>query len=324
MGAQTGAGTACQMGKESAYGTAVVATHVINFSSESVEVTPTKTAEGSLISSLADTAADLMGLKVAGSVGFILRPEFAGFLLKAALGGADTLTQNVGSVTGYHKHAIALAAADASIPSYTLKINRKVSAKKYSGTKISGFSLTAKAGDYVKGSFDIVAKDESSATMESLAALALRAFKCIGATLVVGGTTFDVNQADLKLANNYVDMPPTYGSGLYAPEPPHQARAIDLSWSMPYDTVIDTLADASLTTESNVATIVLTLLSPSMVTGSSPYKIVVTLNNVAITKISRPVSGSGLINASVSGKALAVGATAPIAVEVYDGTSTAY
>ena len=323
MAIQVGSGSQVQMGKENAYGTAVAGTAVINFTSESIKLSVDKKDEGNLISSLSPTARDLMSAKVEGSVSFILRPDSAGFLFKAAMGGTDTVTQN-SPETGAHKHSIALVAANGTLPSYTLIVDRKVAVKKYSGVKIDNFQLDAKAGDYVKGSFTIKGKDESTGTTATIAATTTKSFKCLGGSLTLGGTTYDINGATVKIANKLQDVPQTYASGLYNPEPIHGMREITLDFDIPYDSNIETLRDTNLTTEVALASAVLTLQSPTMITGTSPYKVVFTMNNVAVTDISANVGGTGIISAKVSGIALAIGSTAPAIVEVYDATSTAY
>jgi len=184
--------------------------------------------------------------------------------------------------------------------------------------------LDAKAGDYVKGSFTIKGKDESTGTTAVIAATTTKSFKCLGGSLVLGGTTYDINGATVKIANKLQDVPQTYASGLYNPEPIHGMREITLEFDIPYDSNIETLRDTNLTTEVALATAILTLQSPSMITGTTPYKVVFTMNNVAVTDISANVGGTGIILAKVSGIALAIGSTAPAIVEVYDGTSTAY
>lgn len=323
MAISVGSGSQCQLGKESTYGTAVAATNLVNFTSESVKLTIDKRDEGNLISSVGPTARDLMAAKVDGSVSFILRPDSAGFLFKAAFGGADTVTAN-NPVTGSYKHTIGLVAANGSLPSYTMIMDRKVSVKKYTGVKIDNFQLDAKAGDYVKGSFTIKGKDESVGAAASIAATALQSFKCVGASLTLGGTTYDVNGSTFKIANKLQDVPQTYSSGLYNPEPIHGMREIILDFDIPYDETIDTLKDTYLTTETKIASAVLTLISPTMITGTTPYKVVLTMNNVAITDVSANVGGTGIISAKISGIALAVGSTAPATVDIYDAVTAAY
>lgn len=319
-----GSGSALQAGKESAWGTAVAATFPINFTSESIGVKVEKKADESLLASKAAMASDLMRLTADGSFNFVLRPEFAGQLFKMSLGGTDTVTTNEGGVTGYFKHTIKLADANGSFPSYTFFVDRKVAVKKYSGGKVDSLDLECRAGDYVKGSVSIKAKDEASGSLTGGLTFAKSSFKTIGASLVVGGTTYDVNSTTFRLANNLQDQDQTYGLGIYNPEPLHSTREITLEFDIPYATAIDTLKDSYLITNDLVASGVLTLLSPSMVTGISPYKVVITMNNLSITDVSYNVSSSGVISAKVSAKALAIGSTEPLTVDVYDATNTAY
>lgn len=324
MAIHTGSGAELQMGKESSYSTAVAGTHVINFTSESINVKPDKVDEENLLASVGPMAKDIMRINVDGSVNFVLRPEFAGFIIKAAMGGTDTVTQN-SPVTGAHKHSVGLVAANGTLPSYTMIINRKVSTKKYSGVKVDSLTLDAKAGDFVKGSISFKAKDETAGTTASLAALALKSFKTIGATFVMGATTYNINNASFNLSNNLITLDQDYSTGLYSPEPLHSRREATIDFDIPYDTNIDTLKDTNLLTDVLIGSVVLTLVSPSMITGTTPYKVVITMNNVAITDISHNVSGANsIIGAKVSGVALSIGSTAPVVVEIYDATSTAY
>lgn len=323
MAFSVGTGAGVQLGKESAWGSVAVGTNIINFTSESMKVTADKKDEGNLVASVSPTARDLMSIKVDGSLSFILRPEFAGFLMKAAFGGTDTVATG-SPVVGANTHSIALVSATGTLPSYTVLVDRKVSVKKYTGMKVDSLQLDAKTGDYVKGTITVKAKDEGTGTMASLTPLALQSFRCINATLTLAGTTYDVTGSTFKINNKLEDAPQTYASGLYSTEPVHGMREITIDFEMPYAAAIDTLSTTNYLTETKVATAILTLQSPSMVTGTTPYQVKITMNNVAITDVSTNVGGTGLISSKVSGIALSVGATAPAIVEVIDATATAY
>lgn len=323
MAFQVGSGAAVQFGKESVYGTSVAATHIINFTSESMKVNATKADEGNLLASVSPTSRDLMSLNVDGNISFVLRPEFAGALFKGAFGGTDVVTTD-SPAEGANKHTISLVAANGTLPSYTVYVDRKVSTKKYSGVKIDSLQIDAAAGDYVKGQITLKGKDEASGALSTLPALALQSFRCVGATLKLAGETYDVASSSFNLSNALQDAPQTYGSGLYAGEPAHGMREITLEFEIPYSAAIDTLADTYLKTEANLASAELTFKSPSMVVGATPYQITIKLNNIAITDVSSNVGGSGILNSTVSGIALAVGSTAPATVEIIDATATAY
>jgi len=323
MAFSVGTGAGVQLGKEGAWGSTAVGTNIINFTSESMKVTADKRDEGNLVASVSPTARDLMSIKVDGSLSFILRPEFAGFLFKAAFGGTDTVATG-SPVAGANTHSIALVSATGTLPSYTVLVDRKVSVKKYTGTKIDSLQLDAKTGDYVKGTITVKAKDEGTGSMAVLTPLALQSFRCVNASLTLGGTVYDVTSSTFKISNKLEDAPQTYSSGLYLAEPIHGMREITLDFEMPYAAAIDTLATTNLLTETKVASAVLILQSPSMVIGTTPYQVKITMNNVAITDVSTNVGGTGLISSKVSGIALSVGATAPAVVEVVDDKTVAY
>lgn len=323
MAFNVGSGAAIHFGKESEYGTAVAGTHIINFTSEGIKVNAEKADEGNLLASVSPTSRDLMALTVDGNISFILRPEFAGALFKAAFGGTDEVTAD-SPIAGATKHTIGLVAANGTLPSYTVIVNRKVSVKKYSGVKIDSLQLDAAAGDYVKGQITVKGKDETTGELATLDPLSLQSFRCVGATLKLAGETYDVSSSSFNISNALQDAPQTYASGLYSGEPVQGVREITIDFEIPYSDSIDTLSESYLKTEASLASAELTFKSPSMITGSTPYQITIKMNNIAITDVTSNVGGSGIITSSVSGIALAVGSTAPATVEIIDDTTTAY
>jgi hypothetical protein len=318
-----GSGTALQGAKETTWGTAVAATFPINFTSESIALKVDKKGEENLIASKSAMANDLLNQKVDGSFSFVLRPEFAGHVFKMALGGTDTVGTGV-PVVSANTHTMVLADANASFPSYTFYVDRKVSCKKYSGCKVDSLELECKAGDFVKGTVNIKGKDEATGTLTGGLTLINKSFKTIGASLVLGAVTYDVNTATLKISNSLQEQPQTFGSGVYNPEPLHSTREVTIDFELPYCTDIETLKSSYLVSETLITSGVLTLVSPSYVTGTTNYKVTITLNNLSVTDVSYNVGSSGIISAKVSCKALAIGTTEPISVAVIDGQSTAY
>jgi hypothetical protein len=263
-----------------------------------------------------------MGLQVQGDTAFVLRPEYAGFLFKAMLGGADTVSAN--TPTGANTHTIPLAAANGTFPSYTLIIDRKAAVKKYAGCKVSSWSLDAKVGDYVKGSISWMGKDESTGSLASLSPLALQAFKVVSATCTIGGTTsYDVKSVSLKGDNKLEDVGQTFASGLYHLEPVHGMRELTVDVEMNYDSAVETLHDNYSITGTVINSIVIVLKSPSIVTGSTQYQVTLTINNVSAT-VERGISGTGLVTAKLSGSPTSVGATEPVTAAIIDASSSAY
>ena len=319
-----GVGSQLAIGKESAWGTPVADTQLINFLSESLDSAVSKVEEESLLAAKAAAAYDLMGIRVAGDFSAILKPETAGMLLKAALGGTDTVVQNSGGVTGQHQHTIIAQTASGTTPSYTLIVNRKQAIKRYAGCKVDTCKLAAKVGDYVRITLSVKGKDESTGTVTSTANPSKKAYKFIGGTLTMGGTAVDVTGVDLEIANGLDDGVQVNTSGIYSSEPVHGKRKITLSVEMPYDTNAESIRNANLLTEAVLSTVVLHLESPEIIAVASKYRMDITLANVAIQEAKVNVGGVSLLTMSIKGEATAVGATEPITAVVYDGINTAY
>lgn len=324
MAYNMGVGAKLAIGKESSWGSAVADTMLINFNSESLAPTISKVEEENLLAAKAAAAYDLMGIKIAGDFSAILKPENAGFILKAALGGTDTVTPNFGGVTGQAKHSIIAQTAAADIPSYTIFVDRKQAIKKFSGCKVENLKIMAKAGDYVRFTVTVKGKDEASGTITTSTVPSLKAYKFIGGTLALGATAVDITSVELDYANGLDDGVQTNTTGTYSSEPVHGKRKISLNIEMPYDTNSEAIRNANYLTETVLSTAVLHLESPSLITGTSKYRMDLTLANVAILEAKVNVGGIGIITMSIKGEATAVGATEPITAVVYDGTATAY
>lgn len=315
MSFYVGTGSTIQIGKESTFGTAATMTDLVNFTSESVNVSVEKSDEGSLLASKTATTRDLMAIAVGGSISFILRPEFAGLLFHAALGGADTVTS---AGTGLYKHTMKLAGVNDDLPSLTVTVDRKAACKAYTGCTVSSLSLECAAGDYVKGSFDIIGHDEDAGTLASLPAYSIPSYRCTSATFTLGGNSLDISNCTINLDNALEDAPRTYSSGLLSGQPQHGQRGITVNFEIPYSSAIETLRSTYLTTETNAA-IVLTFAS-----SDDDYTCTVKLPNVSINSVENNVSGSGIITASIGGEALSVGSTEPITVEIVDANENEY
>lgn len=318
--AYTGTGAQVAIGKESVWGTAVPDTLLVPFLSESIKLTAKKVEEDNLLATKAAAAYDLMALTVAGDVTGVLKPEIAGFLIKAALGSTDTVT----NPTGTYCHTMVAQTAAGAIPSYTVFVNRKAAIKKYSGCKIDTLKLSAKVGDYVKFTATFKGKDEATATIATSTNPSLKSYKFIGATITVGGTAFDVTGFDLTINNQLADGVQLNTSGLYVSEPVHTSRKIQVSVDMPYDANSEAMREANFKAETVVSSIVLHLESPAIIATTYKYRMDITLNNVAILDAASNVGGKDVITMSWNGEATAVGATEPISIAVYDGTATAY
>ena len=320
MALNVGSGAQVAIGKESVWGTAVADTMLLDVASESLGLNVKKQKADSLIASKAKSALDLMGLTASGDVTVVLRPENAGFIMKAALGGTDTLT----NPTSQYLHTIVAAASGAAFPSYTLFANRKQAIKKYSGMKMASLKLSGKAGDYIRAVMSWKGKDEATGTITTSTMPSLKYYKFIGATLTAGGTSLDITGFELTIDNGMDDGIQTSGSGLYNTEPLHSERSISIKIDMPYDANSETIREANLKTETLLSSIVLHLESPSIIASTYKYRMDITLNNCAVTSEPVNVGGSGIITTSITAEATAVGATEPITAAIYDNVNAAY
>lgn len=321
MSFHTGAGAKFAIGKESAWGTPVADTMLINFSSESMAPEVTKTEEENLIAALATAGLDLQALKASGDVSFILKPENAGYIMKAALGGTDV----VAAVTGQQQHTLSPVAAAGSLPSYTIRIDRKQVVKQYSGCKVDSLKLEAKAGDYVRATLTLKGKDESVvASIATSVPPSLKAYKFVGATVTAGGTTLEVTGITFDYANQLEDGPQTSSTGVYLSEPLHGKRKITVTLELPYGTNAEAIQTTNLLTEALLSSVVLHFESPALIATTYKYRMDITLNNVAVTECKTNVGDTGVLMTSLSGEATEVGSTAPISVVVYDATTAQY
>jgi hypothetical protein len=317
MAFYTGTGTRLQAGKESSFAQAASPTTLVDLTSESIKVAVEKGDAGSLLGSKTASTRDLLAVTVEGSVSFILRPESAGLILHAALGGQDTCAQV--ETTEFYTHTIGLCDVNEALPSLTLAIDRKAAIKRYAGCTISALSLDCAAGDYVKGSMDLKGTTEETGTLDAqLKSFTIPSYRCTNATFTVNGTTFDIASASLKIDNALESAPRTYASGLYAGQPQHGKRGVTINFEIPYSAEVETLKSSYLTSEDN-ASVQLTFSSPL-----AGHSITITLAHVAIGEVDANVGGTGILSSTVAGEALSVGEDEPITIVITDKIPTPY
>ena len=316
MSFYTGVGTNLQFGKEVAFGLAATATAMVNLTSESIVESYEKGDEGSLLASKTATDKDVMGVSVGGSVSFVLRPEFAGLLFHGAMGGADAVTE---ATDGFYNHTINLCHVNEDLPSLTFKMDRKAKNSIYAGCTISTLQLDCVAGDYVKGSFDIVGTNETNGTLDGVSTYTIPSYRCVGATCSYDGQTFDVSSATIKIDNGLVEAPKTFSSGLYKGKPQHGKRTVTLDFEIPYSIDLDNQVIV-WQTKGNIP-FSITLKATD---GRSEYTLNINIPHVTLDSFSHSVGGTGLVTASGSGEALSKGSDEPITVVIKDKHSESY
>ena len=316
MSFYTGVGTNLQFGKEASFGASAQATATVNLTSESIVESYEKGDEGSLLASKTATDKDVLGVSVGGSVSFVLRPEFAGLLFHGAMGGADAVTEATG---GFYNHTINLCNVNEDLPSFTFKMDRKAKKAIYAGCTISTLQLDCAAGDYVKGSFDIVGTSEITGTFDEVSTYSIPSYRCVGATCNVDGSEFDISSATIKIDNGLVEAPKTFSSGLYKGQPQHGKRTVTVDFEIPYSRDLDNQVVVWRTKDTVPFTITLNANN-----HNDEYSLTITLPHVTLDSYSRSVGGTGLITASGSGEALSKGSDEPITVVIKDKHSESY
>ena len=316
MSFYTGVGTNLQFGKEGTFGTPATATAMVNLTSESIVESYEKGDEGSLLASKTATDKDLLGVNVGGSISFVLRPEFAGLLFHGAMGGTDTVTE---ASEGFYNHTINLCAVNEDLPSLTFKMDRKAKNAIYAGCTISTLQLDCVAGDYVKGSFDIVGTSETNGTLDGVSTYTIPSYRCVGATCSYDGQTFDVSSATIKIDNGLVEAPKTFSSGLYKGKPQHGKRTVTLDFEIPYSIDLDNQVIV-WQTKGNIP-FSITLKATD---GRSEYTLNINIPHVTLDSFSHSVGGTGLVTASGSGEALSKGSDEPITVVITDKHPESY
>ena len=310
---KTGIGSVCQAGIQSAWGTPVAPTAKINMTSESVECSVEKGDEGNLLSKKTKDQADIIAVNVDGSVSAILRPEFADWLFKAALG-----KESSGTFT--------LADPNTDLPVSTMVISRGGIVKTYPDVTITRLSIQAPAQDYVRVSFDISGVRELNAgetgaqTIQNLS-FTLPSYKCTQATLKygAGGTaaaslasSLCVEETDITIENSTEEAPATYCDGLYNGRPVIGLRAVNVDIDLPYGTDVETFKSTYLL-DTDAPTVALEL---KFTTSNPDEYITIYLPNVSINTAGGNVDGQGIIGASISGEALDMDGDEPITVKV--------
>lgn len=310
---RVGTGSVCQAGLQSAWGTPVAPDTLINMTGESIKTTVEKGDEGNLLASKTRNQADVMSVKVDGSVSSILRPEFADWVLEAALGGKND-------------NVYTLVPPNTELPVSTIVLSRGGIVKTFPDVTVKSIKIAAAAQDYVKVDIDLAGVKELNAgetgaqTVQSLS-FTLPSYRCTQATLkyAAGGTakasvsqTICVKECNITIDNGTEEAPPTYCSGLFVGRPVPGLRTVSVDFSIPYSDAVDTLRNTYYKDPSS-PTVALLL---KFTTSDADENIEVYLPNVSITTADGNVGGAGIIDSSFSGEALSVGSSEPITITV--------
>ena len=245
-----------QIGKETTYGTAATTTKQVKISSESFKPVYNKIDEGLATGGRGEGLKQTMGIKVEGGLSTLLRPDM-GYLIFGALGVQDT---DAGEGTDY-KHTFTCIQNGESyhLPSFTVKVDRKVGIFAYNGVKVSTMSLSAAAGDFVKADFNFVGRTETSgASLAALTPSALRAFKFAqGKVYKKVSDDFveiaDVTNMAVDFDNGLDSDTQTTSTGDFYEQPEAGTRKITVNLDMIYNAAAEQFRTAYYKTDNTLA-----------------------------------------------------------------------
>lgn len=316
---KVGAGSSCQAGLQSSFGTSVSPEYLVNMTSESLSVNVNKGDEGNLLASKTANQRDTISIGVEGGISTVLRPEFVDWALEATMG-----VENDGVYT--------LADPNDDLPVSTVVLRRGDIVKTYPDLTVRSLTLSAAAQDYVKADFDFIGTKELSVgdsgaqTIQNIS-YSLPSYRCSHAKLIygAGGTgltitdwdacqvnALDIESCTITIDNGIEEAPATYCAGLYNGQPVKGLRSVNVEFSIPYSSSMDDFRKAYYVSE-NAPYVALKL---GFTTNDTNESIEVYLPYVSITASNNPVGGSGIIEASFTGEALSIGSAEPITITV--------
>lgn len=224
MAQSTGIAAQCAFKAESTYGTYVAPTAFFPLLSEAVKFDVARIDSGAIRTGrvMMDSTDWAAGQKtVSGQVNLELYDRTSALLFVHALGAVST--------TGSGPYTHTITPGNLLGKSLTMQIGRPstdgtVRAFSYLGTKIKSWTLTAKSGDLVKMTLDLLARDED--TGQSLASASftsgIKPFVFTGAAVSVGGSSltncreFTIqgtnNLADRRVVNSALMLEPVDGA----------------------------------------------------------------------------------------------------------------
>lgn len=311
-----------QVGVETAYGTPVAATAQVKIFNEGFKYVPSKKEEGLLTGGKTTGLVYTMGKKVEGSLSTLARPDDAGLFLALALGKEAAVTTQG---TLGKKHTFTAAGASDKLPSATFRVDKVVKVFQYDGCKVDTLSFNAAAEDYLKLDIGgIIGQDEADGTLTpALNYSPLKPFKFSGCTVKFGATSVEATSVKFDYSNALDGSLQTTNTGLYYAEPEQNARDIKVEVETLYNSTTDGLRTSYFKTDDVVA-IEIKFTSDEEIETDTPYTLTITLPNCQITEASPVIGGAERIKQTISAKAVEVGSTEPITVELVNTRATKY
>jgi hypothetical protein len=323
MGIISGQDAELQIGKETAWGTGVAPTVVVDFTDESLEFIPTYLEEDALLGRKFAGRMDVDGKQVGGGFGMIVKPDNIGLLLFAALGvEADAAAANVGSTVYDHAFTAVAGGLSGSLPKLTIVVDRKVAVFGYVSCKVDSMSMEAAVSDYLRATFEVRGHSEQDDALEALSASTLIPFRFSGGTVSVDSSVWaDVQRASLTYNNNLETDLFTMDGSIYMQEIEPQKRECTVDIDVLYSSTTNTARSDKFLTGSTIA-IELEFDTGEVIADALNYKLTIAIPLAYITTASPNIGGPERITQTLSCKATEDSSNEAVTVTLRDGQGT--
>lgn len=308
----------------------------LNITSATFDPSVEKGSEETLLQSKIKNGSYLLSIGMEGSFDANLRPEMTDWVFKATTQNTTVDTSTADYVrAGYTFKAYTLRAAGNDPIGSTLVLTKGDQVTSYPGMTVRSLSLNAPNNDFVTVSCDLVGREEIKAGASSAIPagavpethyipLADNADDFDMASYIVtkgifkwNGNEWCIESSTLNIDNGIEDSPRCYQDGKYANIPVMGMRAVTFDFNTPYDSKIEVLKENYLLT-SEYGSADLEFSTPE----AEPDSIIrIIIPNLSITSVGAGISGTGVIDASVSGEAVYANSEEPITIIVYEKSS---
>ena len=328
----SGAGAKLAAGLQSSYfnNTSTSVNTKLNITSATFDPTVEKISEETLLQSKIKNGSLLASITVDGSFDSNLRPEMTDWVFSAAC--QQVGTTGVSTTTGYEAMEYTLKDAGNDPLGSTLVLTRSADAADvytYPGMTVRSMTMTMPNNDFVTVSMDLAGREEiRHGNTSQIGAAAVPATTYVekvdsasdytkSSYIVTNGVfkwndnVWCIESSTLTIDNGIEDSPRCYQDGKYANIPVMGMRSVTFDFNTPYDDRIEDLKnDYLLTSQYGEAVVEFTNAD------DANEKIIVTIPHLSITSVGAGISGTGVVDASISGEAVQAEGDEPITIWV--------
>lgn len=300
---------------------------LLNITSATFDPSVEKISEETLLQSKVKTASLLASITVDGSFDANLKPEMTDWVFSAAMQQIGTTPADTTPPQGYSLKQYTLKDAGNDPLGSTLVLAKGDQVTTYPAMTVRSMTMTMPNNDFVTVSMDLTGREEikagGSSAIDPLTSVPSSEYedKSIPSNLaftkssyiVTNGVfewqrdpedeetieTWCIESSTLTIDNGIEDSPRCYQDGKYANIPVMGIRSVTFDFNTPYNSRIEEIKENYLLTS---------LYGRAKVEFTNAddenEKITVVIPHLSITSVGAGVSGTGVIDASVSGEAI--------------------